>query len=212
MSACSVLSCLPSCLCLHYCQQLGATLLSSQVPDFPWCFSASWLRKNIVNSSCQIRRKYQGRKDDCYSQGCPGMLLIPLMVSYGIHFNNVSNHRSPMSHRADIRTGKKRNKEWAASILQMPLGEREAAICTAEHWGRGLARLSSPSAKHGWRGDWWYRKDITNRIQWITVTCLWLLRVLPACFPAAPKLQGKKSKTPSPSAAEVPILVQASWA
>lgn len=43
------LSCLPSCLHLHYCEQLEKTAaLQNQVPDFPWCFTAQ--KKNIINS------------------------------------------------------------------------------------------------------------------------------------------------------------------
>lgn len=175
------------------------TSLQSQEPDFPWCFSASWLRKYIVNSPRQIRRKYQGRKDSYYSQRWPGMLLIPLMVSYGILFNDVSNHRSSMSHRTDIRTGKKRNKEWAASILHMSLG---SYYVPSRALGQRARKTQQPSAKHVWRGEWWCRKDVTNRIMWITATCLWLLC---PCFPTAPKLQGRESKTSPPRATEVPV-------
>ena len=88
------LSCLPSCLYLRYCEQLGRPLLSRlECLTSP---GASLLRKIIINSPCQIRREHQGRKESHSSRGCSGMPLIPSVVRYGRHFN-FSNHRAERS-------------------------------------------------------------------------------------------------------------------
>lgn len=82
------LSCLPSCLYLHYCEELERPKLS-RIECLP-SPGASLLRKVIINSPCQIRREHQGRK--CYySRGCSGMPLIPSMLR--IHFKNFNDHR-----------------------------------------------------------------------------------------------------------------------
>lgn len=72
---------LPGCLCLHYCEQLEAMLLS-RISSLTSPIS-SQLRKMIVNSPCQIKRKHQGRKEGYFSRGCSGMPLISLMARYG---------------------------------------------------------------------------------------------------------------------------------
>lgn len=54
------LSCLPSCLYFHHCENLERLLFSRA--ESLASLGASLLRKIIVNSPCQIRRNTKGEK------------------------------------------------------------------------------------------------------------------------------------------------------